>query len=229
MTQQEWSALFPFHFGSVIERQARLTLRRDGDGDGDGDRGELEAFIHARFESIHHADVHHFLPELIGLQDSHGRLIAAAGMRPASQGALFLERYLDEPLEGVVSRLAGRAVAREQLVEVGNLAALSAGSARVIITAVTWLLAARGLQWVAFTGASTLVNSFHRLGLEPTVIAEADPQRLNGEMASWGSYYAQHPLVYAGNIGYGHDELERTGVYKRMGFPMLLQETGHAA
>ena len=225
MTQQEWSGLFPFHFGSVIERQARLTLRREGDSD----REELETFIHERFESIHHADVHHYLPELIGLQDSHGRLIAAAGIRPASQGPLFLERYLDEPLEGVVSRLAGSAVGREQLVEVGNLAALSAGSARVIITAVTWLLAARDLQWVAFTGASTLVNSFHRLGLEPTVIAEADPCRLNGELASWGSYYAQHPLVYAGNIRYGHDELERAGVYKRMGFPMLLQEAGHAA
>ncbi|MBG4612546.1 thermostable hemolysin, partial [Pseudomonas aeruginosa] len=79
MTQQEWSALFPFHFGSTIERQARLTLRREGERD----RDELEAFIHARFESIHHADVHHYLPELIGLQDSHGHLIAAAGLRPA--------------------------------------------------------------------------------------------------------------------------------------------------
>ncbi|MBG4612583.1 thermostable hemolysin, partial [Pseudomonas aeruginosa] len=37
------------------------------------------------------------------------------------------------------------------------------------------------------------------------------------------------PLVYAGNIGYGHNELERAGVYKRMGFPVLLQENGHAA
>ncbi|WP_430318382.1 thermostable hemolysin [Pseudomonas nitroreducens] len=225
MTQREWSDLFPFHFGSVIERQARLTLCREGDTD----RAKLEAFIHARFESIHHADVHHYLPELIGLEDSHGRLIAAAGIRPANQGPLFLEHYLDEPLECVVSRLARRAVGREQLVEVGNLAALSAGSARVIITAVTWLLAARDLHWVAFTGASTLVNSFHRLGLEPTVIAEADPHRLSGELASWGSYYAQHPQVYAGNIRYGHDELERTGVYKRMGFPHLLLEAGHAA
>ena len=225
MTQQEWSALFPFHFGSAIERQACLTLRREGDSD----REELEAFIHSRFESIHHADVQHFMPELIGLQDSHGRLIAAAGIRPAAQGPLFLEHYLDEPLETVVSRIAGRAIGREQLVEVGNLAALSAGSARVIITAVTWLLAARDLQWVAFTGASTLVNSFHRLGLEPTVIAEADPRRLNGEMASWGSYYTQHPQVFAGNIGYGHSELEQAGVYQRMGFPILLQEAGHAA
>ena len=225
MSQQEWSSLFPFHFGSSEERQACLTLRPEGHPA----RGELETFIHARFESIHHADVHHYLPELIGLQDSHGRLIAAAGIRPANPGPLFLERYLDEPLECIVSRLAGSLVDRAQLVEVGNLAALSAGSARILITAVTWLLAARELQWVAFTGAATLVNSFHRLGLEPTVVAEAAPARLNGELASWGSYYAQHPQVYVGNIGYGHDELERSGVYRRMGFPLMLQEPGHAA
>lgn len=85
--------------------------------------------------------------------------MAAVGIRLTSTGATFVERYLDEPLEVAVTRPAGSPVSRAQLVEVGNLAALSAGSARIMIIAVTWLLAARGLQWVAFTGAATLVNS----------------------------------------------------------------------
>lgn len=225
MTQTEWNDLFPFHFGTHNERRASLDLLRQGDPG----RAEAERFIHERFEQVHHADVHHFLPELVALRDSHGRLTAVTGMRPASQGTLFLERYLDEPLEAPVSRLAGRIVPRSELVEVGNLAALSAGNARLMIIAVTWLLAARGMQWVAFTGAASLVNSFHRLGLEPSVLASADPTRLNGESACWGSYYAQHPRVFAGNIGYGHDELERNGVYGRLGFPLLLTENGHAA
>ncbi|WP_442108103.1 thermostable hemolysin [Pseudomonas sp. NUPR-001] len=225
MTQQEWNALFPLHFGSVATRQACLMLCAEGDAG----REALEAFIHARFESTHHANVHRYLPQLIGLQDSHGQLIAVAGIRPASLGPLFLEQYLDDPLESVVSRHAGCSATREQLVEVGNLAALSAGSARVMITAITWLLAARDLHWVAFTAASTLVNSFHRLGLQPTLIAEADPHRLNGELASWGSYYAQHPQVYVGNIDYGHDELQRTGIYQRLGFPLRVQGADHAA
>ena len=96
-------------------------------------------------------------------------------------------------MEQAASRLAGADVNRQQVVEVGNLAALSAGSARIMIIVVTWLLAARGLEWVAFTGASTLVNSFHRLGLVPTLLADADPDRLNGERDHWGSYYNQHP------------------------------------
>lgn len=39
----------------------------------------------------------------------------------------------------------------------------------------------------------------------------ADPGRLNGDAAEWGSYYAQHPQVLVGNIGYGHAALARGG------------------
>lgn len=225
MNHAEWNALFPFRFGPGGEPAFSLTLAREDDPG----RAALEQFVHERFEHVHHANIHHFLPELLGLHDSQGRLTAVAGMRPASQGTLFLEHYLDEALEVPVSRIAGRPVARQELVEVGNLSSLSAGSARLIIVTVTWLLAARDLHWVAFTGAAGLINSFRRLGLEPTTVADADPQRLNGDGASWGTYYDQHPHVFAGNIRYGHDELERQGVFQRLGFPKLLTEAGHAA
>lgn len=225
MTQLEWSSLLPLSVGSHAEHHAQLSLHRDHDPG----RGELEHFIHECFASMHQADVQHYLPELLALHDRHGRLIAAAGVRPAHTGPLFLERYLDEPLEVAVSRLAGSPLERDCLVEVGNLASLSAGSARIIIIVVTWLLAIRGLTWVAFTGAASLINSFQRLGLQPSVLAMADPGRLDGEQNQWGTYYAQRPQVFAGNIGYGFDALTRAGVFQRMGLPAIAQETGHAA
>lgn len=225
MTQLEWSNLLPLRVGGNAEHHAQLSLHLAHDSG----RGDLEHFIHQRFAAMHHADVQHYLPELLALHDRHGRLIAAAGVRPASAGPLFLERYLDEPLELAVSRLAGGPLARDCLVEVGNLASLSAGSARIIIILVTWLLAIRGLQWVAFTGAATLINSFQRLGLQPGILAAADPGRLDGEQAQWGTYYAQRPQVFAGNIGYGFDALTRAGAFQRLGLPAITQETGHAA
>ncbi|MBV4491092.1 thermostable hemolysin [Pseudomonas oryzicola] len=225
MTQPDSPSLFPLAIGSHGDRLAHLTLKHPGEPG----RDELEQFIHARFACAHHADVQHYLPELLGLHDSHGRLMAAVGIRQASTGPTFIERYLDEPLEVAVTRLAASPVSRAQLVEVGNLAALSAGSARIMIIAVTWLLAARGLQWVAFTGAATLVNSFHRLGLVPTALAMADPGRLNGDAGNWGSYYAQHPQVFVGSIGYGHAALARGGVFERLGLPSSVPEAGHAA
>ncbi len=225
MTQSQWSGLLPLPIGSHVDHQAHLSLHLHKDPG----RDELEHFIHQCFASVHHADVQHYLPELLALHDSHGRLIAAAGLRPASSGPLFLEHYLDEPLEAAVSRVAGYPIERECMVEVGNLASLSAGSARIMIIAVTWLLATRGLKWVAFTGATTLINSFQRLGVVPSVLAAADPARLNGQVDQWGTYYAQHPQVFAGSIGHGFDALSKAGVFQRLGLPTAFQETGHAA
>jgi len=225
MTQLEWSSLLPLSVGSHAEHHAQLSLHLPHDSG----RGELEQFIHQCFASMHQADVQHYLPELLALHDRNGRMIAAAGVSPAQTGPLFLERYLDEPLEVAVSRLAGGPLGRDCLVEVGNLASLSAGSARIIIIVVTWLLAIRGLKWVAFTGAASLINSFQRLGLQPSVLAVADPERLDGEQDQWGTYYAQRPQVFAGNIGYGFEALTQAGVFQRLGLPALSQGTGHAA
>lgn len=225
MTDAQWSSLLPLAIGSHADHHAHLSLHRVGDAS----RKDLERFVHQCFATVHKADVQHFLPELLALHDRHGRLIAVAGMRPANQGPVFLERYLDEPLEAAVSQVAGVSLERMCMVEVGNLASLSAGSARIMIIAVTWLLATRGLQWVAFTGAATLINSFQRLGLMPTVLASADPARLQEQMDQWGSYYDQRPHVFAGNIGQGFAALSRSGVFQRLGFPLLVEETGHAA
>lgn len=225
MNRSHWSNLLPLSIGSHAGFHTHLSLQRDQDPG----RVELERFIHQRFASVHQADVQEFLPELLALHDSQGQLIAAAGLRAASSGPLFLEHYLDEPLDVAVSRLAGTALTRDCMVEVGNLASLSAGSARTLIIAVTWLLAARGLRWVAFTGAATLINSFSRLGLVPTPLASANADRLGTRMDAWGTYYAQHPQVFAGNISHGFEALSQSGVFQRLGLPASLQETGHAA
>ncbi|HSC85273.1 MAG TPA: thermostable hemolysin, partial [Pseudomonas sp.] len=93
----------------------------------------------------------------------------------------------------------------------------------------TCLLARRGLDWVVFTGAAGLLNSFHRLGLEPLRLCTADPLRLGEQRHAWGQYYAQRPQVFAGNIQLGYRQLCQQGVLERLGFPQLCQEAPHAA
>ncbi|AQW68077.1 thermostable hemolysin [Pseudomonas parafulva] len=225
MTHRDWSHLLPLAIGNQADRQATLSLHLQDDPG----RMPLERFIHQCFALSHQADIQHFLPQLLAFHDSQGRLTAAAGIRPADDGSLFLERYLDMPLEDAVSRVVGTTLPRSCMVEVGNLASLSAGSARLMIAAVTWLLASRGLHWVAFTGAAKLINSFQRLGLMPVVLAPADPARLEDQAEKWGTYYSHCPQVFAGNIRYGFDALTRTGVFQRLGLPVLREESGHAA
>lgn len=176
-------------------------------GAGDPERAALEAFIAAAFLKSYGAELSHFCDTLLGCRDEHGQWIAALGYSLAADGPLFLEQYLDAPLEQEIGARAGHAIERSQIVEVGNLAAGHAGAARALIVSMTRLLHGHGLHWVAFTATASLLNSFTRLRLKPGVLADADPRRLADGGQRWGTYYHSQPQVMFGDIRYGYAQL----------------------
>lgn len=72
------------------------------------------------------------MPTLIGLYDQFGSIAAAVGCRSAAQESLFLETYMDAPIEEVIAKQLDVAVNRNQIVEVGKLACLNARAARCL-------------------------------------------------------------------------------------------------
>lgn len=158
-------------------------------------RDTVEAFIAKVFHERFGADLTRFAPTLVGLRDAGGQLIAAAGFRRAVDGPLYLERYLDAPVE---QRLG---VDRSEVVEVGHLAATQPGAGRRLITHMAPLLAGRGHQWVVSTLTAELRQLFVRLGIVPQALGMADPALLGHEAAPWGRYYDHRPVVVAGAIG----------------------------
>lgn len=225
MPHFDWNPPLPLRFGQAETPQLTLT----GAMPGDSLRPAFEAFIQQRFRKAHGADIRHFMPQLFGMSKAHGELCAVAGVRLAHDEPLFLERYLDEPIDPLISAAAGYPVGRASIVEVGNLAACDTGSARLSIIAITWLLAMGGLEWVAFTGNIGLVNSFHRLGLKPVTLCAADPARLGDDRYSWGSYYESKPWVHVGNIRAGFIHLRNSGLFTRLGLPSSIEGTSHVA
>ena len=172
------------------------------------DRAAIEAFIRRCFAQAHGACIGHFMPRLLSLRSKRGDLIAAFGLRDAADHRLFLETYLDSPIEAVLQARLGQAVRREEIIEVGNLSALYPGAARWLIVALTALLHDEGYKWVAFTGTATLRNGFSRLGLRPVELGAATLQHLpSSARADWGSYYDHAPIVMAGDIAYGYHSL----------------------
>lgn len=170
-------------------------------------RDALEAFIADSFRASYGAEVSHFSEVLLGVRDSSGQWIAALGYTPAALGPLFLEHYLEAPVETAISAHARSPVERSAIVEVGNLAALHPGAARSLIISTTQLLNSLGLRWVVFTATVSLLNSFSRLRLQPHVLAPADPARLPDRGQRWGSYYDTQPKVMFGDIHYGYTQL----------------------
>ena len=168
------------------------------------ERAAVEDFIRAVFEKTYGAKVQHFAQILLGIRGRDGKWAAALGYTPAADNQLFVENYGGGSVEQQISDKLDTPVKRDQVVEVGNLAASTAGAARQLIRSAIQYLYEAGFCWVIFTATRALLNSFARLDLRPIPVATADPARLPDKGQGWGSYYEMHPQIMAGSILLGY-------------------------
>ncbi|AMM26836.1 thermostable hemolysin [Variovorax sp. PAMC 28711] len=199
-------ALSPHDGDGASSASARASAPRlQVHGLGDARRAEVEQFIGDVFARRYGADVQHFAPMLVSLQD-RGEIVAAAGYRSAGGATLFLERYLPSPVETLLASQAEAQPERHHIVEVGHLAASRAGEGRRLISLIGPHLASQGFVWVVGTITSELRHLFMRMGVTPLALGMADPQALGPDATSWGSYYDHRPVVLAGHL---HQALRR--------------------
>lgn len=170
-------------------------------------REETEAFIRAVFARHYDARISAFAPNLVRFEQDE-RLIAAAGWRSAAHEPLFLERYLDRPIEEAIAEQADRRLSRARIVEVGNLAATRTGGSLHVIVNLAREFERQGYEWVVFTATRQLIGIFNRLGLPLLALSVADPDRLGDEAGHWGRYYDQQPIVVAGLIQIASNRLQ---------------------
>jgi hypothetical protein len=170
-------------------------------------RQAAETFISQRFAESFGSRVEAFMPRLFTLRNANGDICGAFGLRSASRN-LFLESYLDAPIESIIAARAGSIVERSSIVEVGHFSGAFPGAVRAMIGLLTERLHREGFKWVAFTGTAGLRNAFCRLGLSPIDLLAADVERLPaGERAAWGNYYEHAPHVLVGNIQEGYQAM----------------------
>lgn len=173
------------------------------------ERGEVIDYIHRKYAQVYGADVKTFMPHFIRLRDGKGGYRTVMGYRDAGKYPLFLEQYLDLPVEEAIAQKVGHAIDRNLIVEVGNMVENEPGDARWAIISATAFLHQAGFRWVVFTGVGKMRNAFRRFGLEPIELAKADPARLSkDESDRWGSYYEDSPTVFFGDIEKGYANLQ---------------------
>lgn len=169
-------------------------------------RAEAENFIRTVFKNRYAAQIKSFAPSLMMLEQDD-RIVAATGWRGADAEPLFLERYLDAPIESVMEKLTGQQLERQRIVEVGNLASEKAGGSLQVILNLSRHLDKSGYEWVVFTATQELIGIFTKLGLPLLALAKADPARLGSEASDWGSYYDTQPIVVTGRIRVALDRM----------------------
>ena len=167
------------------------------------ERALVERFITEVYARAYGARIRVQYPVLMSIRDRDGKLLAALGFRPAAEQALFLERYLEQPVESLL------VVPRSHIVEIGNLASAGGGTSLFLYAALAAYLHHKGFTWAVATGTGTLEQRLVQLGLQPRKLACAAPLSLQPADEDWGRYYEARPSVLAGSIETGLRRLQR--------------------
>ena len=166
----------------------------------DADRAALEAYVRTAFNRSHDADVSTFMPTLLAFRDGAGSLRGVLGIRSAADAQLYLENYLDRPVEQAIVAAGYHPVERDEVIEVGNLAAGSCLAAVRMVAQMPVQLMNRGYSWIVFTATSTVHEILLGLGAPLVELGRADPLRVARQGDKWGRYYDNDPRVYAGYL-----------------------------
>jgi hypothetical protein len=163
-------------------------------------RPELEAFIAAAFDRGHGATVTSFMPTLLSLRDGTGHLRGVVGVRAAASEPLYLEQYLQRPVESAIAATVGRPVQRREVVEIGNLAGGNCRAAMRMVALLPTYLLTRDYRWIVFTATSAVRGILQGCGAPLVELARADAARVSVRGDQWGRYYEQDPRVLAGYL-----------------------------
>ncbi len=162
-------------------------------------RAQAEAYVANCFADAYRAQVTSFAPQLFAMSCA-GRLSAVAGIRSAEREALFLEQYLDDPVEQAVAAAYGKPAPREQIFELCSLASRRPGISYLLYVMLAHVMHRAGYRYAIFSGTRQVARIVDKLQFVVADLAPADPARLGPAAADWGDYYRTEPRVMAIDI-----------------------------
>lgn len=195
-----------FHNGRVAVSLTGCLPEVSLAGVGQAGRRDLEGFVAREFMAHYGANVKTFMPWLLGLC-CEGEMVGVAGLRPAGDGEIFIEKYLDRSIEAEVALHTGVAVRRNRILEIGNLAGHYPGVTRSLFPLLTELIYMSGYEWGVCNTTLTVQNALRKLGIPFIPMVQAMPDRLGVARFSWGSYYQHETTVIAISSQVAHEVL----------------------
>ncbi len=187
-------------------RPGRLRSHRIGDPG----RAAVERFVAEVYAERYGARIPSWAPELVSVEVD-GRIVAAAGWRDG-RAPLYLERYLDEPIDGRIARCTGGPRPdRARIAEVGHLAAVRAGEGRRLMRVLGLRLASLGYAWIASTATPGVRVAFERMGVQVVELGPATAEAAGPHAGAWGRYYDRGPTVVAGELAGNLARVARRG------------------
>lgn len=163
------------------------------------ERSSLEARIRTGFGNHFGACISGFMPKF-AYYEHHSGAGGVIGIRNAAEERLFLEDYLEDSIEGVVTTAAGTTVERCQIVEVGQFVVDDRDIVGAFFQDLVPFLIEQGYDWICFTGTGRVRSLLRRVGFHGKSVAIADPASIDNASDAWGSYYEHDPVVVVGKL-----------------------------
>jgi len=180
----------------------------------------IENYIAQQYQQTYDAQITEFSPLLLGLctinlnktalnkTDLNENQIpeTALGLKPGFMGKLFLEHYLDAPIEQVIAQHSKQPVDRHHVVEIANLVSTRRGGSLPLFLMMATALNLAGYRWMTFTATPQVEKLVKRLGVNLQTLAPAEAGKLQTATdktktdTKWGRYYDSNPYVLFGNL-----------------------------
>ncbi len=168
---------------------------------GHAERRLIEAFIEDVYRRSHDASITTHYPTLLSLHGAGGDVLAAVGLRSAARDRLFLEQYLQSPVEDAIAAATGRPIGRAEIAEIGSLASLGNGASVFLVIAAATFLDTRRFSYAVVTANDAMRRIICTFGFDHTVLGAARGEALADGGRNWGSYYGCGPQMLAGPVG----------------------------
>lgn len=162
-------------------------------------RVSLEARIRSGFGMHFDACVEGFMPRFAHYRHTGGAT-GVIGIRRASDEPLFLENYLDVPVESVIAEATGTLPGRDRIAEVGQFVVDDRDIVTCFFRDLVPFLIENDFDWVCFTGTDRIRALLVRIGFHGLPIARAEETRVRRSPDRWGRYYDFDPIVILGKL-----------------------------
>jgi len=166
-------------------------------------RLETQEFIAQAYHRVFRANLQSFYPSLIALHGESPLLCGAAGARYADGQELFLEQYLQSPVERLIEIGAREPIQRSSVVEIGSFSVRRPALTYPFIGMIGGWLQTYGVEWLVFSLTGSLRQLFTRAGVDLLDLGPAQASRLSDADNDWGSYYRHDPRVMAARLTSG--------------------------
>lgn len=172
-------------------------------------REKVERFIEGVYAQTYGTQLIRHYPTLMSVHDATGDILGAVGFRAAAVEPLFLEQYLDVPIEEAMRRAGIANAERRFVVEIGSLASRGKGASIFLFIVLAAYLRQQGFEYASATATGVLRRTFGMLGFDVKELAHASRAQLADRTETWGSYYETDPRVIAGAISGCFAQLEK--------------------